>query len=730
VTLTLFSAHVWQRTSAVASILFGGGFTVATSIAIGSRVLGAAGKDWAIRFVTGAAVLSLIVFAACALRLAYPVVFLAIGGSAVAWAWPLRPRFHLKLPSGSGLILGFIPVLYMSNYLVYAMAPEVSPDGAAYHLGFVAFFLRNHGFQRVNWNMYASLPEGAEMLYLYAYSFGRHSAAALVHFSFLAALIWQMVDWGRRSGYVMASWGAAVLVLASPLVGIDGTSAYNDVALAAVAFSLFNLLQRWDLERSSRLLVAVGVVAGFAFSIKYTAWPALLYAAGYVAVKTRSWKHIALVSSCSAAVILPWLIKNWIYVQNPLAPFFNHWFPNPYVTAAFETSYRHDMSIYDLTSRWQIPMQVTVHGGLGGVLGPVFLLSPLALLALWRPQGRSLLLAALVFGMNYFSNISPRFLIPMLPFVALAMGVGLSFAPRIFVALALIHAVISWPFMVPKYADAHSWILPKLPLRAALRIEPEDRYLQEHLDDWDEVQMIEHATPPKATIFTYRQPPEAYTSRRILTEYESEPNQLAGVMFRGAYDAQLQPTWQLRFDFAPRELTAVRLVQTTAGGQQWNIHELRVFSGRQQLTPRGWLATASPYPFRIENAFDGNPITLWRSGELLAPGQYVEADFPNAVLVDSVVMQAEPNLSDLHLKLKGQINSGQWMDISEGGSVSQAAPIEDLRCRTARELKRRGIDFILAWTDEPETADLRRSPSAWCATQVAQTKDASLYKMP
>src|SRR6185437_5063412 len=132
----------------------------------------------------------------------------------------------------------------------------------------------------------------------------------------------------------------------------------------------------------------------------------------------------------------------------------------------------------------------------------------------------------------------------------------------------------------------------------------------------------------------------------------------------------------------------------------------------------GWLATASPYPFRIENAFDGNPITLWRSGELLAPGQYVEADFLKAVLVDSVVMQAEPNLSDLHLKLKGQINSGQWMDISEGGSVSQAAPIEDLRCSTARELKRRGIDFILAWTDEPETADLRRSPSAWCATQV------------
>lgn len=729
-TLTLFSAHVWQHTSAVASILFGGGFTVAACVSIGSRTLGAAGKDWAIRFVAGAAVLSLIVFAVCSARLAYPAVFLAIGIIAIAWGWPVRPRFQFNFPSGIGLVLLLCAILYMYRYLIYAMAPEVSPDGAAYHLGFVALFLRNHGFERVNWNMYASLPEGVEMLYLYTIAFGRHSAAAVVHFSFLVALVWQMVEWGRRTGYVVVSWPAAILVLASPLVGIDGTSAYNDVALAAVAFTLFNLLQRWDLDRSPRLLVALGLVAGFAFSIKYTAWPALLYAAGYVALKSRSWKNIALVCSCSAAVVLPWLIKNLLWVENPLAPFFNHWFPNPYVTAAFEASYRHDMSIYDLTSQWQIPMQVTVGGGLGGVLGPVFLLSPLALLALRLPQGRSLLLAALVFGMNYFSNISPRFLIPMLPFVALAMGVGLNFAPRVFVALALIHAVISWPTLVPKYAGAHSWTLPKLPLRAALRIESEDTYLQKHLYDWNEVQMIEHSTPPNSSVFTYRQLPEAYTSRRILTEYESEPNELAGVMLRAAYDTKLQPTWQLHLEFSPRELTGLRLVQTTVGQQQWNIHELRVFNGAEELAPRGWLATASPYPFRIENAFDGNPITLWRAGELLAPGDYVEVGFPQPVLVSSVVMQSEPNLADLHIKLKGQITQSTWVELADRGTAAQSPPPEDLRCIAARELKRRGIDFILAWNDEPETADLRRAPSSWCATEVAQTKDARLYRLP
>ena len=59
-----------------------------------------------------------------------------------------------------------------------------------------------------------------------------------------------------------------------------------------------------------------------------------------------------------------------------------------------------------------------------GVLGPVFLLAPIALLALRRREGRQLLLAAAVFGSTYLGNIGARFLIPPLPFVALAMMLG------------------------------------------------------------------------------------------------------------------------------------------------------------------------------------------------------------------------------------------------------------------------------------------------------------------
>src|SRR5207237_9356327 len=102
-------------------------------------------------------------------------------------------------------------------------------------------------------------------------------------------------------------------------------------------------------------------------------------------------------------------------------------FPNPYIHISFEEEYAQHMRHYGLKSDREIPLEVTVRGGaLCGFLGPIFLLSPLALLALRLPQGRTLLLAALVFLIPYTANIGTRFLIPALPFVTLAMGLAVS----------------------------------------------------------------------------------------------------------------------------------------------------------------------------------------------------------------------------------------------------------------------------------------------------------------
>ena len=720
------------------AILFGALFTVAVATALGASLLRDSCEDLSLRFVTGAAALSLAVFCLCAAQLAYPLVF-AILGVAALFLWrslshPSRERERAVIFDLTNRLLLLAFILYFILYFFNSMAPEASFDGSRYHLALAARYLRDHGFHSIANNMYASLSQGVEMLYLWAFAFGQHSAAAMVHFAFLIALVWQMFAYGRRVGLPLAGACAALLVFASPVVGVDGTSAYNDVAVAAIAFTLFHLLQIWDDVRSPRLLVAIGLVAGFGYAAKYTACLGVVYALGFVAWKSRRRiRETSVVVVCAAALVAPWMVKNWMWVANPFSPFLNGLFPNPYFTVAFEREYRHHMALYQLATRWQIPMQVTTHGSLAGLLGPVFLLAPIALLALRRREGRQLLLAALVFGATYFTNISTRFLIPPLPFVALAMALVLSRVPRVLVAVALVHAFISWPSVVARYCHFDAWHLAKVPWREALRIKPQDAYLEANLPLYGAARLVERTAAPGSTIFAFAPIPDAYTSRTILVAQQSSENVKSREILWTAFTPDYEPTWRLRFSFPRQPLRAIRVVQTNTGPDLWSIHELHVGQadpeGAPPANPR-WRFNAQPYPWAIADAFDGNPITFWKCGEALRPGQFVEVDFNQVEPADSVEIETAPNQWGIRLKLEGQDAAGQWKLLAAAPQASDAPVPPGLRRAAAEELKRRGIDYLLIFDGEFGADDLQGNAGLWGIRQVGEDKGARLYRLP
>ena len=746
-------------------ILFGAAFTCAVSLALGGLLLRDACRDPGVRFVSGAAVLSLLVCALCGAGFVYPLVFLAIGflaiGGAVraggGWgrlagglrreatpgalkhdarkrAWPAQ---GLSQHTAMGLLWGAAFGIYVVLYLSNAMAPEISPDGSGYHLGLVSRYLREHGFVGITDNLYAAMPGGVEMLFLFAFAFGKHSAAALVHLAFFVALVWQVFSYARRRGFPIAGASAALVVFASPVAGIDGSSAYNDVAVAAIAFTLFHLLQIWDEERNPRLLAAIGLAAGFAFATKYTAWPAVAYAVGFVLAKNR--KAVLPVAACAAVVIAPWLLKNWIYLHNPVAPFFNRQFLNPYVMAGFEDIYRRMMAIYQLKSRWEIPMQVTTYGSLSGLLGPVFLLAPLGLVALRRKEGRQLWLAALIFSLNYFSNIAARFLIPPMPFVALALALALSTVPRLAVGVAMLSALLSWPAIVSRYAHPDAWRLLRIPWKEALRLRPEESYLERRLEHYGVDRLIERKTAPGSTVFTFVPVPEAYTSRHIRVEYQSASNQIAGKILWTAAAPEYAPTWRLRFHFPRQTLRGLRVVQTNGGttgsptGSEdtWSIHEFRIYDGEREL-PRAaeWRVTAQPYPWGIQDAFDNSLVTFWLCGETLKPGQFVAVDFHGEQPADSVVLEAAPNQWAARLTLEGKDAAGRWQLLAAAPTSGDAQRPLGLRRAVADELKRRGIDYLLVFDTDNGADDLRLNADLWGMRAVGDYKEARLYQLP
>src|SRR6185436_17141499 len=112
----------------------------------------------------GAVIESLLVFGLLAAGVARPAAFVALGVIGLApLAWH-QPRPHPLLPRG---IVTLVFVVYGLLYLIHALAPEIQPDAAAYHLGLVAEYARLGAFpDRVGF--FEMLPQGMEMLFLFA----------------------------------------------------------------------------------------------------------------------------------------------------------------------------------------------------------------------------------------------------------------------------------------------------------------------------------------------------------------------------------------------------------------------------------------------------------------------------------------------------------------------------------------------------------------------------------
>src|SRR5882724_13662281 len=102
-------------------------------------------------------------------------------------------------------------------------------------------------------------------------------------------------------------------------------------------------------------------------------------------------KPLLTVAACATFMIAPWMIKNAVWVDNPVSPFLNRVFPNPYIHVSFEKEYATLMRHYEgLKADRDIPLEVTLRGGaLGGLLGPMFLLAPIGLLAARTSAGRN-----------------------------------------------------------------------------------------------------------------------------------------------------------------------------------------------------------------------------------------------------------------------------------------------------------------------------------------------------
>jgi hypothetical protein len=733
------------------SILFGALFTVACAYALGRIVLRSLRltlyreEERLLGFVTGAAALHVCLFALLAAKLVYDASLLALGFIILLAAWKtgaLRSS-SLPLPPLPGFWRWLFPVAWLPAAVVcfiYAMAPEMSPDGSTYHLGTMARFYREHGFVPIPMNMYAHLSQGVDVLFLNAFAFGRHSAAALVHCAFLLVLPWLLVAVGKRAGYPVAGAAAGLFFAWSPVVMIDGSSAYNDVALAAVIAAIFAVTEVAREKWQPGIALWLGLLAGYCYAVKYTAFVAVPFALWFVITAVRREKlpllrPLARFSAGVAAMATPWMIRNAVYYQNPFSPLLNRWFPNPGIHLSFEQSYTEFMRKYvGLESYASLPLELTVRGSvLGGLLGWLFLLAPLGLFAARSRFGRKVVIAAVWFALPYAANVGTRFLIPALPFIGLAMAIAIPVrvAPAILAVLVLAHGMSNFPDIPKRYCNPDAWRIQKIPLKQALRIESEDSWLSRRMPSYPTAKMVERSTHAGAVVYAFNQIPEAYTTREIWTGYQSA----RGEMLRETILSPLIPDWlpnrDLRFIFPPRKLRAVRVSQTASGSLDvWSVSEFRVVNqGRELARDPRWRLSSNSYPWDLPFAFDNWPMTRWKSWRRLEPGTHIQVDFPTPVQVSEVRLESTTDQYQAVIRLEGRREDGVWELLDPEPEPKGMPPILNSRRLAVEELKRNGVHYLLVTDADFRYQDFNENARLWGIREAGSVPGAWLYHL-
>ncbi len=204
--------------------------------------------------------------------------------------------------------------------LLGVLTPEVRHDPLFYHTQVPQLWLNFGRMVEVPENGHSYFPYGFEMLYAWGLALGSDSAAKSFHW--LAGLA--AAGAAGRLGQVAggSAWPAAAFFYAMPFIVYLSTTTYIDLATGMYGLTALAVAFGAGGERVTLRMLLFGVLTGSAMATKYTAWPIVGVPFGVLALGWL-WRRPALLAGVGVATLVPlapWVIRNVVFVGNPVAP--------------------------------------------------------------------------------------------------------------------------------------------------------------------------------------------------------------------------------------------------------------------------------------------------------------------------------------------------------------------------------------------------------------------------
>lgn len=218
-------------------------------------------------------------------------------------------------------------LVFLLGIILTISGPPTSFDTLVYHLAIPDIYIKDNTIHNIPYLLFSNYPLNVEMLFVIAISLKSDTLAQLIHFSFglltgLSIYVMTKTYFGRRQGLI-----ATMIFFSMPSIIFIMSFAFNDLGLTYYVVLAVYAMLNWIKINDRKWLILSGIMVGLAIGVKYSGIISFIILSGFIIMtKYRSplkaLKELFVFSLVALLPVLPWLIKNLIFVGNPVYPFF------------------------------------------------------------------------------------------------------------------------------------------------------------------------------------------------------------------------------------------------------------------------------------------------------------------------------------------------------------------------------------------------------------------------
>lgn len=411
------------------------------------------------------------------------------------------------------IILLIFIFLFLIFNLVFALSPSIYWDELHYHLTVPYLYLKNHAVVRLPQIPYSHFPQVVEMLFTLGMGILNDKVPALIHYSFGMLLLLTIyaagVIWGNRKIGLLA----VTIVLTTPTFNLLLNIAYVDLGFTFYLLITFFSFLLWCQTKKEEYLALSAIFAGLTTGIKYSGLIAVLLLGVGIILSGLYPLNISLLKKAlyygiiSIIVCSPWFLRNIIWTNNPVYPFFYNLFGGVDLSPEISQRFQEEIMGFggvekNLKNIILLPFKITFEGKyFAGISSPLYLGFLPALILLFpnkMPYVRLLLAFVIIYFLFWgLTSHQFRFLIPAFATYSLIIAyIVINLKNDWFKNLVYFFLFFSFSFSLFLLIAVHKNKIP-----VALGWQEKTRYLEKHLDLYSVFQWTNQVLLPGEKVY-------------------------------------------------------------------------------------------------------------------------------------------------------------------------------------------------------------------------------------